>query len=50
MPQGSFGRIVAFNDFLGGYEDITWAARSVDLGDGLYIVSVTEGSIQKVGA
>ena len=48
MPQGSFGRIVAFNDFLGGYEDITWAASSVDLGGGLYIISHEEGTIQKV--
>lgn len=48
MGFGNFGRIVAESDFLGGYEDITWAATSVDIEGGWYIVSVNEGTIQKV--
>ena len=48
MPQGSFGTITAFNDFLGSFEDTTWAATSVDLNGGWFMVSVNEGTIQKV--
>lgn len=48
MPQGQFGRITAFNDFLGSLEDVTWAATSVDLGGGWQMVSVNEGTIQQV--
>ncbi len=46
--QGSKGRIVAWSDFNGGYEDITWASTSVDIDGGWYIVSVNEGTINKV--
>ncbi len=48
MPQGSFGRISEFQDFTGGYEDITWASTSTDLKRGWYMVSVNDGTIQKV--
>ena len=43
MPQASKGRITAWSDFNGGYEDITWASTSVDIDGGWYIVSVAEG-------
>lgn len=48
MPQGSYGTIFQKNDFTSSFEDVTWAATSVDLGEGWYMVSVNEGTIQKV--
>ena len=47
-PHGTFGRISEFQDFNGGYEDITWASTSTDLKHGWYMVSVNDGTIQKV--
>ncbi len=47
-PHGIFGRISEFQDFMGGYEDITWASTSTDLKHGWYMVSVNDGTIQKV--
>ena len=48
MPRGNFGEIRAFNDFTGTYEDVTWAAASVELGGGWGLYSVNEGTIQDV--
>jgi hypothetical protein len=48
MGFGTLGRITNINDFCGSFEDETWATSSVDLGDGWYMVSVNEGTIQKV--
>jgi hypothetical protein len=48
MPQGSFGTVTAYNDFLGSFEDVTWASTSVDLNCGWFMVSVNEGTLQKV--
>ena len=48
MPRGNFGEIRAFNDFTGTYEDVTWAAASVELGGGWGLYSVNEGPIQDV--
>ncbi len=48
MGFGSLGRLTAINDFNTSLEDVTWAATSVDLGNDWYMVSVNEGTIQKV--
>lgn len=48
MPQGQFGRITALQDFNGSFEDVTWASTSTDLGEGWFMVSVNDGTIQKV--
>lgn len=48
MPQGSRGRIIVDQDFTGGFGDITWGAGEVDLGNGLGLVSVNEGTINTV--
>jgi len=48
MPQGSFGEIRAFQDFTGSYEDVTWAATSVDLGGGWAMVSENEGTLNSI--
>ncbi len=48
MARGSFGRTRAFQDFLNTFEDVTWAATSVDLGEGWFMVSVNEGTINDV--
>jgi hypothetical protein len=48
MPQGSFGEIRAFNDFTGGHGDTTWGAGEVDLGGGVGMVSVNEGTLNTV--
>ena len=48
MPQGSFGEVRAFNDFGGAMGDITWAAGQVDLGGGVGMVSVNEGTINEL--
>lgn len=48
MPKGSFGRIRNFQDFCNTFEDVTWAATSVDLGEGWFMVSVNEGTINDV--
>jgi len=46
--QGSWGTISASNDFNGNFEDVTWAATSVDLNHGTWLVSVNEGTLQQV--
>jgi hypothetical protein len=49
MPQGSFGEIRAFTDFLSSMEDVTWASNAdLDLGGGWSMVSVNEGTIQQI--
>lgn len=48
MARGSFGRVRGLLDFQGSFEDVTWAATSVDLGEGWFLVSVNEGTIQQV--
>lgn len=48
MPQSEFGQHSSFLDFNGTYEDVTWAAGTVDLGNGWGMTSVNEGTIQKV--
>ena len=48
MPQGSRGRIIVDQDFTGGFGDITWGTGEVDLGNGLGLVSVNEGTINTV--
>src|SRR3990167_10754668 len=47
MARGSFGRIRNLQDFCGSFEDVTWASTSVDLGEGLYLISVNEGTLNK---
>ena len=48
MPQGSRGRIIIDQDFTGGHGDVTWGTGEVDLGGGLGLVSVNEGTINTV--
>tara|TARA_S200002703_G_scaffold53040_1_gene45843 strand:+ start:323 stop:1051 length:729 start_codon:yes stop_codon:yes gene_type:complete len=48
MPQGQFSRVRTFHDFQGGMGDVTWGTGEVDLGDGLGMVSVNEGTINTV--
>ena len=48
MPQSGYGRITSEQDFNGSFEDVTWASTSVDLGEGWWMVSVSEGTLQKV--
>ena len=48
MARGSFGRTRAFQDFLNTFEDVTWAATSVDLGEGWFMVSVNQGTLNDV--
>jgi hypothetical protein len=48
MARGSFGRTRAFQDFLNTFEDVTWASTSVDLGEGWFMVSVNEGTLNDV--
>ena len=48
MPQGSKGEAVAFQDFGGTHENVTWASTSVDLGGEWGMVSVSEGTVNDV--
>ena len=48
MPQGSFGEIRAFNDFQGAHGDTAWGDGEVDLGGGIGMVSVNEGTLNTV--
>jgi len=48
MARGSFGRTRAFQDFLNTFEDVTWAATSVDLGEGWFMVSENQGTLNDV--
>lgn len=48
MARGSQGRIRNWQDFCGSFEDVTWATTSVDLGEGWFMVSVNEGTLNKV--
>ena len=49
MARGGFGRTGGrVLDFLESFEDVTWAATSVNLGDGWFMVSENQGTIQQV--
>lgn len=48
MARGSFGRIRNFQDFCGHFGDVTWASTSVDLGEGWFMVSDDEGTLNEV--
>ena len=48
MPQGSIRTIEAYLDFTGGHGDVTWGTGEVDLGNGVGMVSVNEGTLNQV--
>ena len=48
MPQGSKGAITFGNDFIGAHGDTTWGTGEVDLGGGVGMVSVNEGTLNTV--
>ena len=48
MPQTGMKELVVWNDFLGSLEDLTWASTSVDLGGGVAVCSVNEGTMNDV--
>ena len=45
---GQFGKIRAFNDFIGPQGDLTWGTGVVELGGGVSFVSVNEGTVNDV--
>jgi hypothetical protein len=45
MAQGSYGKIKAFNDFTSDYGGITVNATATDLGGGVALTGVNEGSV-----
>lgn len=48
MGQGSYGKLHGFNDFLTSHEDLTWEATSTPLGEGWWMTSVNNGTINTV--
>ena len=48
MPQTGMKELVVWNDFLGSFEDLTWASTSLDLGGGVALISENEGTLNDV--
>jgi hypothetical protein len=46
--QSQFGKLEAWNDFLAPQGDLTWGTGVVELGNGVAMVSVNEGTINDV--